>query len=163
MELDLEVLPGEARMRPHQIRLRGRRRLVRLVLLRVTAEERCTGLARCAARRLPRHQPGHGMAVRGRARHATGQPRGVWRALPPIALGHASRCRPRSCAAALAASSFRPTSSLASRRAREARAYRLWRHRHPVSAECRSGFRDLMVWSFLMASAHGPGSWCSRL
>jgi hypothetical protein len=35
--------------------------------------------------------------------------------------------------------------------------YRLWRHRHPRFGGMRVGFRDLTVWSFLMASAHGAG------
>jgi hypothetical protein len=35
--------------------------------------------------------------------------------------------------------------------------YRLWRHRHPVYGGMQVGFRDLIVWSFLMAWAHGAG------
>ena len=35
--------------------------------------------------------------------------------------------------------------------------YRLWRQRHPRWGGMRVGFRDLTVWSFLMASAHGAG------
>jgi len=35
--------------------------------------------------------------------------------------------------------------------------YRLWRHRHPRFGGMQVGFRDLAVWSFLMASAHGAG------
>jgi hypothetical protein len=35
--------------------------------------------------------------------------------------------------------------------------YRVFRSRHPRGAGMRVGFRDLMVWSFLMASAHGAG------
>ena len=31
------------------------------------------------------------------------------------------------------------------------------RHRHPRWVRMRVGFRDLVVWSFLMASAHGAG------
>ena len=39
--------------------------------------------------RLPRPQPGDGLAVRGRARHAGARPRArCVRALPPIAIGH---------------------------------------------------------------------------
>ncbi len=33
----------------------------------------------------------------------------------------------------------------------------LMRHRHPRWVRMRVGFRDLTVWSFLMASAHGAG------
>lgn len=35
--------------------------------------------------------------------------------------------------------------------------YRVFRSRHPRGAGMQVGFRDLMVWSFLMASAHGAG------
>lgn len=35
--------------------------------------------------------------------------------------------------------------------------YRLLRHRHPRWVRMQVGFRDLMAWSFLMASAHGAG------
>src|SRR5215472_15135026 len=35
--------------------------------------------------------------------------------------------------------------------------YRLWRHSHPKFVGMRVGFRDLTLWSFLMASAHGAG------
>jgi hypothetical protein len=35
--------------------------------------------------------------------------------------------------------------------------YRLFRSRHPRGAGMRVGGRDLFVWSFLMASAHGAG------
>jgi hypothetical protein len=35
--------------------------------------------------------------------------------------------------------------------------YRLIRHRHPRGGGMRVGFRDLTVWSCLMASAHGAG------
>jgi hypothetical protein len=35
--------------------------------------------------------------------------------------------------------------------------YRLARHRHPRWVRMRVDFRDLTVWSFLMASAHGAG------
>jgi hypothetical protein len=35
--------------------------------------------------------------------------------------------------------------------------YRFIRHRHPKGGGMRVGFRDLTLWSFLMASAHGAG------
>ena len=35
--------------------------------------------------------------------------------------------------------------------------YRLFRHRHPKGGGMRVGFRDLTLWSFLMATAHGAG------
>ncbi len=36
-------------------------------------------------------------------------------------------------------------------------ASRLWRSRHPRWVGMQVGFRDLTIWSFLMASAHGAG------
>jgi len=35
--------------------------------------------------------------------------------------------------------------------------YRFIRHRHPKGGGMRVGFRDLTLWSFLMATAHGAG------
>ena len=35
--------------------------------------------------------------------------------------------------------------------------YKLWRNSHPRWVGMRVGFRDLVAWSFLMASAHGAG------
>ena len=35
--------------------------------------------------------------------------------------------------------------------------YKLWRNSHPRWVGMRVGFRDLIAWSFLMASAHGAG------
>ena len=35
--------------------------------------------------------------------------------------------------------------------------YRLVRHQHPRWVRMQVGFRDLAIWSFLMASAHGAG------
>ena len=35
--------------------------------------------------------------------------------------------------------------------------YCLVRHQHPRWVRMQVGFRDLTVWSFLMASAHGAG------
>lgn len=85
--------------------------------------------------------------------------RGVWRALPPIALGHAAAVGIVVAAAVLARmvmpldvlriviASTLVTLGL----------YRLWRHRHPRFGGMQVGFRDLTIWSFLMASAHGAG------
>ena len=88
-----------------------------------------------------------------------GSARGVWRALPPIALGHAA-----SVAAVLAiAAAARLVVPLAALNVVVAAAlmslgfYRLWRHRHPRLGGMQVGFRDLTLWSFLMASAHGAG------
>jgi hypothetical protein len=88
-----------------------------------------------------------------------GSARGVWRALPPIALGHAI-----AVAVVLAvAAAARIVVPLAALRIVVAAVliafglYRLWRHRHPVYGGMQVGFRDLTIWSCLMASAHGAG------
>lgn len=88
-----------------------------------------------------------------------GNVRGVWRALPPIALGHALAVGAILTAAAvlqvwlpLAAMKIVVACSLTT-----LGAYRLWRHRHPRFGGMRVGARDLTLWSFLMASAHGAG------
>ena len=88
-----------------------------------------------------------------------GSARGVWRALPPIAIGHGLAVGVVLAIAAVASivvpletlkiavASILVTFGL----------YRLWRHRHPVYGGMQVGFRDLTIWSFLMASAHGAG------
>jgi len=85
--------------------------------------------------------------------------RGICRALPPIALGHAAAVGLVVAAVALAqvvvpldalkgvVASMLMTLGL----------YRLWRHRHPRFGGMQVTFRDLTIWSFLMASAHGAG------
>ena len=85
--------------------------------------------------------------------------RGVWGALPPIALGHAAAVGVVVAAAALAGIVV-PMSILKVVIATMLIAlggYKLWRHRHPRFGGMQVGFRDLTVWSFLMASAHGAG------
>jgi hypothetical protein len=88
-----------------------------------------------------------------------GSARGVWRALPPIALGHAGAVAVVVAIAAVA----RLVVPLAALNVLVAvvlmslGVYRLWRHRHPRVGGMQVGFRDLTVWSFLMASAHGAG------
>jgi hypothetical protein len=88
-----------------------------------------------------------------------GSVRGVWCALPPIALGHAASVGTVLLAAALA----QMVVPLAVMKVVVATVlvalglYRLWRHRHPRFGGMRVGFRDLTMWSFLMASAHGAG------
>ena len=85
--------------------------------------------------------------------------RAVWRALPPIALGHAVSVGTVLGLAALAGLVL-PLGAL-----RMAVAvvlttfglFRLWRHRHPRYGGMQVGFRDLTIWSFLMAWAHGAG------
>ncbi|HXY52793.1 MAG TPA: hypothetical protein VEI01_25330 [Terriglobales bacterium] len=88
-----------------------------------------------------------------------GSARGVWRALPPIALGHMAAVGAVLLAAGLAQMVV-PLSVMKVVVASVLVAfglYRMWRHRHPRFGGMRVGFRDLTVWSFLMASAHGAG------
>jgi hypothetical protein len=88
-----------------------------------------------------------------------GSARGVWRALPPIALGHALAVAVI-LAAAWLAQLLIPLATLKIIVAcclSTLGAYRLWRHRHPRFGGMRVSARDLTMWSFLMASAHGAG------
>jgi hypothetical protein len=81
----------------------------------------------------------------------------VVRALPPIALGHAAAV----LVAVLAIGVARIVVPFDVVRYVCAGAlilfglYKLFRRRHPRWVGMRVGFRDLTVWSFLMASAHG--------
>lgn len=85
--------------------------------------------------------------------------RAVLRAIPPIALGHAASI------AFVITALWLLQISLNTRFLRFAVAalvfgfglYRLLRSRHPTWVGMRVGFRDLTLWSFLMASAHGAG------
>jgi hypothetical protein len=85
--------------------------------------------------------------------------RGVVRALPPIALGHAAAV----AAVVLLGVLAQMVMPLGALRLVIAAAlvslglYRLWRHRHPRFGGMQVGFGDLTAWSFLMASAHGAG------
>ena len=88
-----------------------------------------------------------------------GNARGVWRALPPIALGHALAVALVVAAVGLVGRAV-PIASLnvlIALMLMTLGAYRLWRHRHPRFGGMQVGFRDLVAWSFLMASAHGAG------
>jgi uncharacterized membrane protein len=88
-----------------------------------------------------------------------GSARGVWRALPPMALGHAAAVG----AVLIVAGLLQTVVPLGMLKVVVAfvlvafGVYRLWRHRHPRFGGMQVGFRDLTVWSFLMASAHGAG------
>jgi hypothetical protein len=85
--------------------------------------------------------------------------RAVGRSLGPIALGHALATGVVVLAGALL------HKALPSDRLQPPVAallcgfgvYRLLRHRHPRWGGMQAGFRDLTIWSFLMASAHGAG------
>ena len=88
-----------------------------------------------------------------------GRASAMWRALPPIALGHVLAV---GVVVALAASAriVLPLDLLKVVIAVSLMTlggYRLWRHRHPRFGGMQVGFRDLTIWSFLMASAHGAG------
>jgi len=88
-----------------------------------------------------------------------GSARGVWRALPPMALGHGLAVGLALLAAA-AARLIVPSDTLEVVGAIMLIGFglhRVWRHRHPVYGGMQVGFRDLTIWSFLMASAHGAG------
>ena len=88
-----------------------------------------------------------------------GSARGVWRALPPIALGHAASVGVVLVAATVAGLIV-PLDTLkviVALMLMMLGVYRLWRHRHPRYGGMQVGFRDLTTWSFLMASAHGAG------
>ena len=85
--------------------------------------------------------------------------RGVVRALPPIALGHAAAVGAVVLLGVLA-QMILPLGALKPVVAATLVSlglYRLWRHRHPRFGGMQVGFVDLTVWSFLMASAHGAG------
>lgn len=85
--------------------------------------------------------------------------RAVLGALPPIALGHALAI----AAALVVVAVGRASLPLGALRWITAAvligfgASRLFRHRHARWVGMRVGFRDLTLWSFLMATAHGAG------
>jgi len=88
-----------------------------------------------------------------------GKGRAVWRALPPLALGHALAV---AAAIALAAAAGMVVPLVAVRWATAAvlvgaGVYRLFRHGHPRFGGMQVSMTDLVIWSLLMASAHGAG------
>lgn len=83
----------------------------------------------------------------------------VWRALGPMALGHALAIAAAIAAAALVGLVI-PLSTLKWIVAGLLVAFgvsQLVRHRHPRGSGMRVGGKELTVWSFLMATAHGAG------
>lgn len=88
-----------------------------------------------------------------------GSRRAVWRTLLPLATGHAlSVAAVLGAAAALGAVVPEPTLRLTAAALLVCFAvYRLASSRHPRWGGMQVGFRDLTIWSFLMASAHGAG------
>src|SRR5262245_51707579 len=79
--------------------------------------------------------------------------RGVLRALPPIALGHAVSVGVIVLAGGLAGLVVPPHALkiVVASILMMFGLYRLWRHRHPRFGGMQVGFLDLTVWSFLMA------------
>lgn len=85
--------------------------------------------------------------------------RAVWRALPPLALGHALAVGAAVAGLALLGAAL-PQQFIKYAIAASLIGLgiaRLRRHRHPNVAGMRAGPRELVLWSFLMASAHGAG------
>ena len=85
--------------------------------------------------------------------------RAVWRSLVPIAAGHALAIGVVVFLAAMIGLVL-PQGDLKIAVAAilfVLGLYRLVRHRHPRWGGMQVGYRDLTIWSFLMASAHGAG------
>lgn len=83
----------------------------------------------------------------------------VWGALGPLALGHAAAIAAAVAAAALLGAVIPPSLLrwlVAALLAGLGIAH-LLRHRHPRRGGMRIGRKDLAIWSFLVASAHGAG------
>lgn len=83
----------------------------------------------------------------------------VWRALGPLALGHALAIGAVVLVAA-AAGLVLPAAwlkLLVAAALIAAAGFQWYRHRHPRFGGMRMSLRDLTIWSFLMASAHGAG------
>ena len=84
----------------------------------------------------------------------------VARSLVPIAIGHALAIGSRGVGGGVSRQGAAARGHPLSRRRgpdRPRNPHRLMRHRHPRWVRMQVGFRDLIVWSFLMASAHGAG------
>jgi hypothetical protein len=88
-----------------------------------------------------------------------GRASAMWRALPPIAFGHAIAVGAvvAMVAGADVALPLDVVKVVIAVALVMLGGYRLWRHRHPRFGGMQVGFRDLTIWSFLMASAHGAG------
>jgi hypothetical protein len=85
--------------------------------------------------------------------------RAVWGALGPLALGHALAVG-SAVAVAAGLGLVVPMTALKWLAATMLLAFGLYhisRHRHPRWGGMRVGAKDLTIWSFLMASAHGAG------
>jgi hypothetical protein len=88
-----------------------------------------------------------------------GRGRAVWRALPPLAIGHGAAVLQAVILGAVLGVALPPvvlTWLVASVLAGFG-VYRLVRMRHPRFGGMRASWTDLVVWSMLMATAHGAG------
>jgi hypothetical protein len=86
--------------------------------------------------------------------------RALWKALPPIALGHLLALVGAALPLLLLGSvlRLRPVAIVAAATLLAFGAWKLARwYRHPRWVGMRVGSRDLVLWSFLMATAHGAG------
>jgi hypothetical protein len=88
-----------------------------------------------------------------------GSARAVWRALPPLALGHALAIAAAVAVVAVAGVAIpaEPLRWTVAVMLLGLGGWRVVRCRHPRFGGMRVGTRDLTAWSFLMASAHGAG------
>ena len=88
-----------------------------------------------------------------------GRGRAVWRALPPLAVGHALAVALALAAAALLGRliPLEPLRWLVAGTLVVLGLQKIVRSRHPSYGGMRVGLRQLTVWSFLMATAHGAG------
>lgn len=88
-----------------------------------------------------------------------GRTRAVWRALSPLALGHALAVGAAILAAAALGQLLPPEALewIVGGLLLGLGTQRLVRHRHPRFGGMRVGFRELTMWSFMMATAHGAG------
>lgn len=88
-----------------------------------------------------------------------GNGRAVWRALPPLAAGHAAAIAVAVALAGLAGLVIPPDALrwIVASLLLALGGSRLVRARHPRWGGMRVGPRDVAIWSFLMAAAHGAG------
>lgn len=103
--------------------------------------------------------PGMGWLFAAALGMQEGRGSAAWRALPPLALGHALAVGATLAAALALGLAFSPT-TLRLAIGGVLIAYGLFRFvraAHPRYGGMRVGARDLTIWSFLMASAHGAG------
>jgi hypothetical protein len=85
--------------------------------------------------------------------------RAVWRALLPLSLGHALAIVVVVVPAAVLGLVLPPATLkwLVAGALLTFALYRIWRRTHPHWGGMQVGFRDLTIWSLLMATAHGAG------